>query len=315
MSVYHVDIYGDTLIVSFGEPANNDQIVIEVTAKIDRLISSNQIRGGKLLKITGRQSLPVAYAICHQVAHLYGAIAVFDPKMGGKGVDAYIVAISHSPDYQVGQILRDANDLNLSPLKIALCGPPNSGKSCLREGLKTAILQLTGQAPYILTACPDGEGAWFYKATIDDPERAAELKKANKSSFTAEYAELAAGWVRGLSVPALIDCGGRISPENNLILAEATHAIVLAGDALDEKKQPIVGSYQARLQEWVEYCQSMELTVIAKIHSDYHATVDRIDTESPLLTGMVHHLSRGEDLSDRSMIQALAKSILQLTYN
>lgn len=117
MSLYHVDIYGDTLIVSFGEPANNDRIVVEALAKIDRTIESEQIRGGKLLKITGRQSIPVAYTICHQVAHLYGAIAIFDPKIGGKGVDAYIVVISHNPEYQVGQILQDPNHLNVSPLK------------------------------------------------------------------------------------------------------------------------------------------------------------------------------------------------------
>ncbi|PSB58758.1 CRISPR-associated protein Csx3 [Chamaesiphon polymorphus] len=117
MSAYNIEICDDTLTVSFGEPANNDRIVIEVSAKIDRLIKSKQIRGGKLLKITGRQSIPVAYTICHQVAHLYGAIAIFDPKIGGKGIDAYIVVISHSPGYQVGQILTDPNNLNVSPLK------------------------------------------------------------------------------------------------------------------------------------------------------------------------------------------------------
>lgn len=311
MSIYNVDICGDTLSVSFGEPANNDQIVVEVKAKIARLIEIGQIRGGRLLKITGRQSLPVAYTICHEVAHLYGAIAVFDPKMGGKGLDAYIVVISHTKDYQVGQILTDPNDLNVPLLKIALCGPPHSGKSCLREGLKTAILQLTTQAPYILTACNDGEGAWFCEATIDDPERAAKLKDMNKGRFTSEHAELFAGWVRGLSISALIDCGGQMSTENDQILAEATHAIVLAGDALDEKNEPLVNSYQARLQKWVKYCKGMGLTVIAEIHSDYHAKADRIDTPSPL-TGMVHRLERGEDVSDRPMIQALAKSILQL---
>ncbi len=105
MSTYNIEICDDTLTVSFGEPTNNDLIVIEVSEKIDRLIERKQICGGKLLKITGKQSIPVAYAICHKVAHLYGAIAIFDPKMGGKGIDAYIVAISHSPDYQVGQIL------------------------------------------------------------------------------------------------------------------------------------------------------------------------------------------------------------------
>ncbi len=201
-------------------------------------------------------------------------------------------------------------------VKIALCGPPHSGKSCLREGLKTAIQQLKDDTPYILTACPDGEGAWFYQAVNDNPERAAELKEINRSKFTPEYADLVASWVEGLSIPALLDCGGRISPENDRILSKATHAIVLAGDTLDEDGQQLVGSYQERLQEWVDYCEGMGLKVIAKIHSNPHAKSDRIDhPESSLLTGMIHHLNRGdESVSDRPMIRALAELVVKLTY-
>lgn len=45
-------------------------------------------------------------------------------------------------------------------MKVVLCGPPRSGKSCLREGLKQAIRRVPGAPyPYVITAAPDGEGA------------------------------------------------------------------------------------------------------------------------------------------------------------
>jgi CRISPR-associated protein Csx3 len=68
------------------------------------------------------------------------------------------------------------------------------------------------------------------------------------------------------------------------------------------------------LIEWESYYTDLGVPVIAKIHSDLNGSVDRIDTESPLLTGMIHHLSRGENVSSRPMIQALAKLVVELTY-
>lgn len=60
--------------------------------------------------------------------------------------------------------------------KIVLCGPPRSGKSCLREGLKQAIRKIPNAPyPYIITGCPDGEGAWFQETVNQDPELAAEF--------------------------------------------------------------------------------------------------------------------------------------------
>jgi CRISPR-associated protein Csx3 len=312
MPVYNIDLSGDKLKCSFGEPANNDLIIIEASAQLDRLIESGRLRGGSLLKITGRLSVPVVTAITHRVAHLFSAIAIHDPKVRTGNDDTYYVAISHSPDYQLGQII--AEPIEVSPPKIVICGPSHSGKSCLREGLKEAIRKQTGQAPYILTACPDGEGAWFYEAYSNNPDRARKLKAENISEFTSKYAEYAGNWVRDLSVPALIDCGGKISEENTQILKHATHAIVIAGDRLDKLEQPIIGSYRERLDEWVRYCSGFNLEVIAKLHSDFLGTEDRIDTEKPL-TGVISHLKRGKDLeflSDRPMIRTLAKRVSKL---
>jgi CRISPR-associated protein Csx3 len=117
MSTYKIEMVGDTLMTGFGIPAQNDQIVLDVAAILKEMIDNRQIPGGKLLKVFGQQSIPVAYTICHSVAHLYGAIAIYDPKIGGKGYDGYIVAISHSPDYPVGSILRFQNNLKLAAVQ------------------------------------------------------------------------------------------------------------------------------------------------------------------------------------------------------
>jgi CRISPR-associated protein Csx3 len=84
----------NVLNVGFGEPASNDQIV--------RYVAENapNIAGVELLKINGPASLPVAAVIVHKYAHTVGAIAVYDPKL-----NKYVVAVSHSPNYKVGDLV------------------------------------------------------------------------------------------------------------------------------------------------------------------------------------------------------------------
>lgn len=189
-------------------------------------------------------------------------------------------------------------------LKVVLCGPPHSGKSCLREGLKQALLSWhrAGQAPYpyVLTACPDGEGSWYSAAAQRDPMLAQQLKQAYKAKFTWEFAEHKAQQVAQISLPlTIIDVGGKIDDKNRLIMAAATHAVILAGD-------------MERVNEWKTLCTELDLQVMAMIHSDYNGTCDRITAEYPLLMGSVHHLERGEPNHDRPMVQALATRLLSL---
>lgn len=190
-------------------------------------------------------------------------------------------------------------------IKVVLCGPPHSGKSCLREGLKQAILSLnrTGQAPYpyVLTACPDGEGSWYSEAAQRDPILTQQLKQAYKTKFTWEFAQEKAKQVANLNLPlTLIDVGGKIDDKNRLIMAPATHAVILAGDL-------------EQVSEWKTLCCELNLDVIAILHSDYHGTADRIISETPILTGSVHHLERGEPNGDRPMVQALARLLTRLS--
>jgi CRISPR-associated protein Csx3 len=87
-----------TLKMSFGDPANNAEIVKEVIKTCGEI--KPQVMNGKILLLNGPASLPVACAISHAFAHLVPAIGCFDPKL-----NAYVVAISHSPDFEIGSII------------------------------------------------------------------------------------------------------------------------------------------------------------------------------------------------------------------
>lgn len=193
--------------------------------------------------------------------------------------------------------------------KIVLCGPPRSGKSCLRQGLKDALAVLhregRGPYPYAITACPDGEGAWFQETVNHDPDLAKKCKDAYKAKFTVEFVQRVADSVRNCSLPlALVDIGGITSVENEAICASATHAILLAGDL-------------GRLPEWREFCKKLGLVVVAEIHSDYSGAEDAVPQlgEDGVYRGSVHHLERGEPIADRPTIRALAEILVGLVNN
>jgi len=114
MTSYKIDVQEDILKVGF-DPNNRftgDRIVRDTEQRLEELIDSGTLTGGNLLKINGRMSLPVSYTIAHKLGHLYGAIAVFDPRLKN-----YIVVISNNPNYQLGDLLdRDVNtSLEVNP--------------------------------------------------------------------------------------------------------------------------------------------------------------------------------------------------------
>jgi CRISPR-associated protein Csx3 len=100
MATYRIELENDILRVGFDYPADNDQIVQDAAVRLDELLSLGQLIGGRLLKINGPASIPVAFLIAHKVAHLYGAIAVYDPKLAG-----YVVCITHNPTYKLGDLI------------------------------------------------------------------------------------------------------------------------------------------------------------------------------------------------------------------
>lgn len=198
-------------------------------------------------------------------------------------------------------------------IKIVLAGPPKSGKSCLREGLKQAILGFKQKDsdtpyPYVITACPDGEGAWFQETMEKYPEIAKQCKAAYKGKFTPEFVKLVAAHVDNCEQPlTMIDIGGLIDDYNREVCKSATHIVILAGG------DPARGEeWNSQMEPWREFAKELDLTVIAEIFSDYYGKSDTIKEDSPdnILRGSIHHLERGEHIEARPMVQALARRIL-----
>jgi CRISPR-associated protein Csx3 len=102
-------------------------------------------------------------------------------------------------------------------MKVVLCGPPRSGKSCLRFGLREAIKGLArAPYPYFITACPDGEGSWYHETASENPLLAAKLKRAyKKGEFPEELAQIYGDWVKNCRESlTLIDIGGKVDAKN-----------------------------------------------------------------------------------------------------
>ncbi len=89
---------GDHILVGFGEPAQNPDILRELEGVRQDVVSL--AAGKRLVRINGPASLPVAMWLAHAIVHVCGAIAVFDPKLG-----KYVVCVSHDPEYKIGDLV------------------------------------------------------------------------------------------------------------------------------------------------------------------------------------------------------------------
>lgn len=184
-------------------------------------------------------------------------------------------------------------------MKIALCGPPQSGKSVLRERLKRAIRTLAPDVyPYVLTTNPDGEGSWFQETYQRDPELANQLKAAAKQKWTPARAELYASWVRNTTVPlTFLDLGGIPDDYNRQICSAATHAILLA----PTEDQWVL---------WREFCASCGLVILAELISRLDDLEDSILDAGDPFRATIHRLKRGDLETERPAVEALASYIL-----
>src|SRR5207244_1256735 len=84
MPSYRCEITGETsgvttLTIGFdpGSPASNDLLVRDARDSIDHL----NLPGGRGVRFNGPASLPVAMVLAHAVAHKYGWVACWDPKL------------------------------------------------------------------------------------------------------------------------------------------------------------------------------------------------------------------------------------------
>ena len=302
MSTYHINLEGDILKIGFGETlTTGDKIVRYVVVRLDEMIASGELPGGELIKINGRASVLVSQVLAFKLEKIYDAIAFFDPKQGEKGLDRYIVTVSKIDKYQIGDILDINRGENPRNIKVAICGFANTGKTCFREGLKRALLKIPNPPEfYIVSGCPDGDGSWFSETAKRDVDLAKKLKAEYKAKFNEEFARFKAREFQNVKEPIFIfDVGGKISPENKINMAEATHAVILFKE-------------DSEFLKWENFCKSLDLKVLAIIFSDYHGTKDFIESEAPILKGSVHCLERGVDASGREMVKELVRVLISL---
>jgi CRISPR-associated protein Csx3 len=100
MTTYKIELKDDILRISFGEPAQNDQIVKDAAARLEEMVTNGELTGGSLIKINGPVSIPVAFVMAHKVAHIYSAVGIYDPKL-----TRYVISITHNPEYKLGDLI------------------------------------------------------------------------------------------------------------------------------------------------------------------------------------------------------------------
>lgn len=182
-------------------------------------------------------------------------------------------------------------------MKLALMGPPHTGKSCFKAALKTAFGRLPARPYlYVIDATADGEGAWYHETAARHPDLARSLKERKRKPYTWKFADWAAGSVRDCGERyVLIDTGGMITLMNCLVWAFASHALLLHKDP-------------ASLEDWRAVCRHLRLPIFAEIESDLHATADRIDGVGPdgVFRGLVRNLDRRSLDLDRPLVSKFA---------
>jgi CRISPR-associated protein Csx3 len=85
-----------TLSIGFCGEAENDEHVRNAIAELEQIEDLE----GSLVKLNGPASLPVAVALGHKLAHVFGAVAAYDPKLG-----KYVVSIAHGGEYSPGDLV------------------------------------------------------------------------------------------------------------------------------------------------------------------------------------------------------------------
>ncbi|BAZ81325.1 MAG: CRISPR-associated protein Csx3 [Sphaerospermopsis sp.] len=100
VTTYNIELQAGILRIKFGEPAQNNQIVKDAATRLEEMAQSGELAGGQLLKINGPVSIPVAFVLAHKLAHIYGAIGFYDPKLA-----KYVICITHNPAYKLGDLI------------------------------------------------------------------------------------------------------------------------------------------------------------------------------------------------------------------
>lgn len=155
---------------------------------------------------------------------------------------------------------------------IAFVGPPHSGKSVFLAELYRQLLanEKVGDKAFLQRACPDGEGMWSAEA-----DQALVKQLRQKGSFDEPTMNFFIQSIRGLrkNKPiVLVDCGGRRSNQNAVILQECSDAIILS-------------SKPEEFEPWRQFCEENGVRVLAEFKSELLTPEQRVELDACLREG------------------------------
>ncbi|MCB0030491.1 MAG: hypothetical protein KDE28_21415 [Anaerolineales bacterium] len=179
----------------------------------------------------------------------------------------------------------DVNNAQFPAVLIA--GPPHSGKSVLIYSLTQALRQ-QGVAHYVFRACPDSEGDWSNEA-----DQALVTTLRLKGAWTTEFVGQVTETIQRRQLPLLVDTGGRLTPEQEMIPAACTHAILLIADPPTQSAFGAAGSYEQERAQWHELLARNHVTVIGEIRSRLGGQ-DELSSSYPVVSGAITNLERGQ---------------------
>lgn len=164
--------------------------------------------------------------------------------------------------------------LNFLPA-VAIGGPPHSGKSVLAYTL-TQALRAHAVPHYLLRAYPpDGEGDWTFV-----PAQAAVRPFRRKGTVNAAWLARLRRDLANRRLPFLVDLGGLPTPEQETLLDECTHSLLLAPD-------------DASTADWRDRFARHGLVPLAELRSVLHAQEILVE-EGHMVRGIIGGLERGQ---------------------
>ncbi|VVM06817.1 hypothetical protein MAMC_01276 [Methylacidimicrobium cyclopophantes] len=221
------------------------------------------------------------YVYLAHLAHACRWLGVYDPRFGGIVVEAH-----HPESPSVGEMLasaainpyltrrQDAPPATILPGEarnriVAVVGPPHSGKSVflfwIQQALRSRSPESFHRNLFVLRACPDGEGDWFFEAQ----EEGKTLRYKNR--WDAEFVDRIVEQIKSLSrskTLLLVDCGGKIDRLNQAILNVCTDVLIVSRDA-------------EAFAEWRGAARSSGLQTLAEVES-VREPESKVLSESPL---------------------------------
>lgn len=157
---------------------------------------------------------------------------------------------------------------------VVIGGPPHSGKSVLAYSL-TLALRERGVPHYLLRGYPpDGEGDWAFV-----PEQSRVRPWRRKGAINEAWLVRLRRDLANRQFPFLVDMGGLPTPDQEALLENCTHSILLTPD-------------EASAALWRERFARHGLVPLAELRSDLKAQEILWD-EGPLLSGIIGGLERG----------------------